>query len=90
MEKYTLDSEMLQMFAEVFQPMQSDDSALAFEAIASVEPGGHFFDCEHTMSRYQTAFYQPLVSDWRVTTAPGRKVAAKPPPNAPIVSGKKS
>ena len=37
---------------------------LAFEAIASVDPGGHFFGCEHTMARYQTAFYQPLVSDW--------------------------
>jgi trimethylamine--corrinoid protein Co-methyltransferase len=37
---------------------------LAFEAIASVDPGGHFFGCEHTMQRYQTAFYEPLVSDW--------------------------
>ena len=36
----------------------------AFEAIASVEPGSHFFGCDHTMERYQTAFYEPLVSDW--------------------------
>jgi trimethylamine--corrinoid protein Co-methyltransferase len=64
MEKYILDIEMLQMFAEIFQPLKSDDPELAFDAIASVEPGGHFFGCEHTMSRYQSAFYQPLVSDW--------------------------
>jgi trimethylamine--corrinoid protein Co-methyltransferase len=64
MEKFILDIEMLQTFAEIFQPLKSDDAELAFEAIASVEPGSHFFGCEHTMSRYQTAFYEPLVSDW--------------------------
>ncbi len=64
MEKFILDIEMLQCFAEIFQPLKSDDAELAFEAIAGVEPGSHFFGCEHTMSRYQTAFYQPLVSDW--------------------------
>ncbi len=64
MEKFILDIENLQTFAEIFQPLKCDDSELAFEAIASVEPGSHFFGCEHTMERYQTAFYDPLVSDW--------------------------
>ncbi len=64
MEKYILDIEMLQIFAEMFTPLDSSDPELAFEAIASVDPGGHFFGCEHTMARYQTAFYEPLVSDW--------------------------
>ncbi|MFT5220607.1 MAG: trimethylamine--corrinoid protein Co-methyltransferase [Planctomycetota bacterium] len=64
MEKFILDIEMLQTFAEIFEPLKSDDAELAFDAIASVEPGSHFFGCEHTMERYQTAFYQPLVSDW--------------------------
>jgi len=64
MEKFILDIEMLQTFAEIFDPLKSDTAELAFEAIASVEPGGHFFGCEHTMERYQTAFYEPLVSDW--------------------------
>ncbi len=64
MEKFILDVEMLQTFAEIFQPLNSDDSELAFEAIANVEPGTHFFGCDHTMERYQTAFYEPLVSDW--------------------------
>ncbi len=63
MEKFILDIEMLQTFAEIFQPLNSSDAELAFEAIASVEPGSHFFGCEHTMQRYQSAFYEPLVSD---------------------------
>ncbi|MDH3219422.1 MAG: trimethylamine methyltransferase family protein [Gammaproteobacteria bacterium] len=64
MEKFILDVEMLQTFAEIFNPLDSGDAELAFEAIASVDPGGHFFGCDHTMARYQTAFYEPLVSDW--------------------------
>ncbi len=64
MEKFILDIEMLQTFAEIFNPLGADYPDLAYDAIASVEPGGHFFGCEHTMSRYQTAFYTPLVSDW--------------------------
>ena len=64
MEKFILDIEALQIFAEIFKPLDSSDEELAFDAIAEVEPGGHFFGCEHTMQRYQTAFYEPLVSDW--------------------------
>ena len=64
LEKFILDIEMLQTFAEIFDPLNSDDAELAFEAIASVEPGSHFFGCDHTLARYQTAFYEPLVSDW--------------------------
>jgi len=30
-----------------------------------VGPGGHFFGAAHTMERYETAFYPPMVSDWR-------------------------
>jgi len=64
-EKFMLDIEMLQMFAEIFQPLGATASDLALEAIAEVGPGGHFFGCAHTMARYRTAFYAPLVSDWR-------------------------
>jgi trimethylamine--corrinoid protein Co-methyltransferase len=64
MEKFILDIEMLQIFAEIFEPLNSSEPELAYEAIANVEPGSHFFGCEHTMERYQTAFYEPLVSDW--------------------------
>ncbi len=64
-EKFILDVEMLQMFAEVFQPVGATPADLGLEAVAEVGPGGHFFGCAHTMERYRTAFYPPLVSDWR-------------------------
>ena len=64
-EKFILDIEMLQMFAEVFQPVGTSAADLGVEAVSEVGPGGHFFGCAHTMERYRTAFYAPLVSDWR-------------------------
>jgi trimethylamine--corrinoid protein Co-methyltransferase len=64
-EKFILDIEMLQMFAEVFQPVGAAPPDLALEAVAEVGAGGHFFGCAHTMERYRSAFYAPLVSDWR-------------------------
>ena len=64
-EKFILDIEQLQMFAEVFQPVGAQPSDLALEAVAEVGAGGHFFGCAHTMERYRSAFYAPLVSDWR-------------------------
>ncbi|MDP9065565.1 MAG: trimethylamine methyltransferase family protein [Pseudomonadota bacterium] len=64
-EKFILDIEMLQMFAEVFQPVGATVSDIALDAVAEVGAGGHFFGCAHTMERYRSAFYAPLVSDWR-------------------------
>lgn len=65
MEKFILDIEMLQVFAALFQPVELDETAFGFDAIAEVEPGGHFFGTAHTMARYQSAFYEPLVSERR-------------------------
>jgi trimethylamine---corrinoid protein Co-methyltransferase len=64
-EKFILDVEMLQMFAELFQPVPASAEELGIEAVAEVGPGGHFFAAAHTMQRYRDAFYTPLVSDWR-------------------------
>jgi len=64
-EKFILDVEMLQMFAELFQPVPADSEEIGIEAVAEVGPGGHFFAAAHTMQRYRDAFYTPLVSDWR-------------------------
>lgn len=64
-EKFIMDVEMLQMMAETFQPVGAEEADLALEAIAEVGYGGHFFACAHTMERYRSAFYSPLLSDWR-------------------------
>ena len=64
-EKLVLDVEVLQMFQSFLTPERIDKETLAIDAIEAVGPGGHFFASPHTMERYETAFYQPLVSDWR-------------------------
>jgi trimethylamine--corrinoid protein Co-methyltransferase len=35
------------------------------DAVREVGPGGHFFGAAHTLARYETAFYSPMLSDWR-------------------------
>jgi trimethylamine---corrinoid protein Co-methyltransferase len=64
-EKLILDAEMLQMMAAFLEPLETDDDALALEAIREVGPGSHFFQASHTLARYERAFYAPLLSDWR-------------------------
>jgi trimethylamine--corrinoid protein Co-methyltransferase len=64
-EKMIVDAEMLQMMAEFLQPIVVDEDSLGLSAIAEVGPGGHFFGAAHTLARYETAFYAPMVSDWR-------------------------
>ncbi len=66
-EKIILDVEMLQMMAETIKPMDITPHEIAegLKAITGVPTGGHFFGAEHTLSRYETAFYQPLLSNWQ-------------------------
>ena len=64
-EKMVLDADLLQMVATLLAPLDLSDEALAVDAIAKVGPAGHFFGEIHTQERYQTAFYSPMISDWR-------------------------
>jgi trimethylamine---corrinoid protein Co-methyltransferase len=64
-EKLIVDAEILQMISEVLQPMIVDEASLGFDAIVDVGPGGHFFGTAHTLERFETAFYEPMVSDGR-------------------------
>jgi trimethylamine--corrinoid protein Co-methyltransferase len=52
------------MMQSYLTPIETDAASLAVDAIAEVGPGGHFFGADHTMDRYETAFYQPLVANW--------------------------
>ena len=63
-EKFIMDVEMLQMFAELFKPVEVSEATLGLDAIADVGHGGHFFGTQHTLDRFETAFYSPLLSDW--------------------------
>ena len=62
-EKLILDAEMLQMMAEYLRPIEVTDDELALDAIAEVGPGGHHFGTSHTLARYESAFYSPIMSN---------------------------
>jgi trimethylamine--corrinoid protein Co-methyltransferase len=64
-EKMVLDADLLQMVAEFLQPLEVTPETLALDAVREVGPGGHFFGAAHTQARYRTAFYTPMISDWR-------------------------
>ena len=65
-EKMALDADLLAMVAEFLQARcGSTTRELALEAMREVGPGGHFFGAAHTQSRYRTAFFAPMISDWR-------------------------
>ena len=64
-EKFVVDVELLQTLSETLVPIRVDADTLGLDAIEEVGPGGHFFGSEHTLSRYEDAFYAPLLSDWQ-------------------------
>lgn len=63
-EKFILDIEIIQNMIEFMKPMKFGTDELGLETIKSVPTGGHFFGTDHTMARYETAFYSPILSDW--------------------------
>jgi trimethylamine--corrinoid protein Co-methyltransferase len=64
-EKTVVDAEMIRAWAETLKPIAVDDASLALDTIKDVAPGGHFFGTPHTLERFETAFYAPIISDWR-------------------------
>ncbi len=64
-EKMVLDADLLDMVTEFLRPVAVNDDELALEAMREVGPGGHYFGCAHTQARYRTAFFAPMISDWR-------------------------
>lgn len=63
-EKLVMDADRLGAYQKlVGQGHVDDEDALARDAYAEVAPGGHFLGSAHTMRNYQTAFYEPRLSD---------------------------
>ena len=63
-EKLICDIEVLQMVAELCAGADASADNIGFDAFAEVAPSGHFFAAQHTMSRYKTEFYEPLIHDY--------------------------
>lgn len=64
-EKLVMDCETIQQMSAYNTPISTSPEDLGVAAIAEVGPHGHFFGCQHTQDRYETAFYAPFLSDWR-------------------------
>jgi trimethylamine--corrinoid protein Co-methyltransferase len=63
-EKLIMDADRLGSYQKVLsQGLDVSDEAFARDAYEEVEPGGHFLGSAHTMRNYQTAFYEPALSD---------------------------
>ena len=64
-EKMVLDADLINMVGTFLAPVIVDQATMALDAIDEVGPGGHFFGTQHTQDRYRSAFFSPMVSDWR-------------------------
>jgi trimethylamine--corrinoid protein Co-methyltransferase len=61
-EKFIVDIELVKMMQVEFTPLEIDEASLAFGAHTEVGHGGHFLGAEHTMERFRTCFYRPMLS----------------------------
>jgi trimethylamine--corrinoid protein Co-methyltransferase len=61
-EKFVIDVELVQMLQHEFTPLEIDEASMAFDAHQEVGHGGHFLGAQHTMERFRTCFYRPMLS----------------------------
>jgi len=64
-EKFVIDCELLQMMNAFMEPISLGEDDFAIRSVGEVGPGGNFFTNPHTLARYKSEFYSPLLSDWR-------------------------
>lgn len=62
-EKFITDMEVANMVAELCKAPLENSDEMGISALEEIQPGGHFFGCNHTMERYKDAFYQHLIGD---------------------------
>ena len=62
-EKLVMDADRLGSYQKLLGGLETSDEAMARDAYSEVAPAGHFLGCAHTMRNYQTAFYEPKLSD---------------------------
>ncbi len=62
-EKLVMDADRLGSYQKVLAGVDLGRDAFARDAYEEVAPGGHFLGSAHTMRNYQTAFYEPALSD---------------------------
>ena len=62
-EKFVMDSDFCGAMHTYLAGISTDSNALALDAFHEIEPGGHFFGCEHTLKNYKQAFWESELAD---------------------------
>ena len=62
-EKFVMDADFCAALHVWMRGLPVDDDALALDAFREVGPGKHFFGSAHTLSHYETAFWESAVAD---------------------------
>lgn len=63
MAKFMVDAEQCAMAYRMAEGIQWDDFDDALSAVRDVGPGGHYLGHEHTLSKFQDAFFMPRLFD---------------------------
>lgn len=64
-EKFILDMDHVGMMHTFIRGFALDENAFALDAFREVGPGKNFFVCKHTLSNYETAFFESELADHR-------------------------
>jgi trimethylamine--corrinoid protein Co-methyltransferase len=62
-EKFMMDLDLCGAAHTYLKGVSLDDDQFAIDAFVEVGPGKHFFGSQHTLRHYETAFYEPPLSD---------------------------
>ncbi len=62
-EKFMMDLDLCGAAHTYLKGVSLDEDQFAIDGFAEVGPGKHFFGSQHTLRHYQTAFYEPSLSD---------------------------
>ena len=62
-EKFMMDLDLCGSAHTYLKGVSLDEDQFALDAFNEVGPGKHFFGSQHTLRHYETAFYEPPLSD---------------------------
>ena len=64
-EKFMMDADFCGALHRYLEGVSLAPDEFAIDGFHEVGPGKHFFGSQHTLRHYETAFYEPMLSDWR-------------------------
>ena len=76
MEQMVAADEIIDMVKRILRGIPVNDDSVALDVMATVGPGGHFLDTEHTYNRFRTEIWRPKLIDrqnWEGWTGTGSK-----------------